>query len=126
MRCARRSHTGCRNRPDVDDRPILDRARLELITRGSETLADDFLGVLFEESDVLIERLRVLTGGEDRVAVSDIAHTLKGMAMELGAMRLRAAAASLEAETEAERWPSHVNDIAGAFAELRAHVTANP
>jgi two-component system, sensor histidine kinase and response regulator len=109
---------------EVDDRPILDRSRLELITRGNATLADEFLVALFEESGPLIERLHVLISGEDRVAVSDVAHTLKGMAMELGAMRLRAAAASLETELEADRWTSHLRSIDTALIELKAHTSA--
>src|ERR1700735_5456341 len=123
MRCAQHSRAGSRNRPDVGDPPILDRARLELITRGNATLAGEFLGALFEESNELIERLRVLVSGEDRVAVYNVAHTLKGMTMELGAMRLRAAAASLETESEAEHWAGHLSNLDTALTELKAHIS---
>jgi HPt (histidine-containing phosphotransfer) domain-containing protein len=104
------------------DLPILDRARLELITRGNAALADEFLGVLFEEARDLTEKLGALLGSEDRLAVSNAAHTIKGMAAELGALQLRAAAAALEAEGEPARWPDAVNDVNAKLAELRAHL----
>jgi HPt (histidine-containing phosphotransfer) domain-containing protein len=103
----------------VDDLPILDRARLELATRGNAALAKEFLDALFEEAAPLIERLDVLIGGADHVAVSDAAHTLKGMAAELGAMRLRAAAAVLEAEVQIEAWPLCLERVRTALVELR-------
>jgi HPt (histidine-containing phosphotransfer) domain-containing protein len=120
MRCGPHSHAGCRRRPDVEDQPIIDRARLELITRGDRRLAEEFLGALCDEADQLLERLSVLIAGDDPTAVADAAHTLKGMASELGAMRLRAAAVDLEGESEARRWPKRVEDVRAALAELKA------
>src|ERR1700729_734253 len=104
----------------MDDLPILDRARLELATRGNAALAVDFLGALFEEANDLIQRLSTLIVGNDRIAVADVAHTLNGMATELGAMRLRAAAATLEAEPEPATWPEGVERLRAALAELHA------
>jgi len=103
----------------MDDLPILDRARLELATRGNAALAKEFLDALFEEATPLIERLGVLIGGEDRLAVSDAAHTLKGMAAELGAMQLRAAAAALEAEVREQEWPLCLERLRTALVELQ-------
>jgi HPt (histidine-containing phosphotransfer) domain-containing protein len=112
----------------MDDPVILDRERLTLITQGNSVLADEFLEALLVEADELLEHLNVLTGGDDRVAVSDIGHTLKGMAMELGALRLRAAAAALEAETDPAQWSERLRHITAALAELRLHLQtrANP
>jgi HPt (histidine-containing phosphotransfer) domain-containing protein len=106
----------------VSDLPILDRARLELTTRGDAALAVDFLGALFEEANELIQRLSTLIGGNDRLAVADVAHTLNGMAAALGAMRLRAAAATLEAQPEPATWPEGVERLRAALAELHAFV----
>ena len=106
----------------MDDVPILDRARVELVTRGNAALAGEFLGALFEEASDLIERLSGLIVGDDRVAVADVAHTLKGNATELGAMRLRAAAAALEAEVQANLWPEDLDRVRAALAELHAFV----
>jgi len=108
----------------MDEVPILDRARLELITRGKPALADEFLGALFEEVNEILERLTGLAAGSDRRAVRDAAHTIKGMATELGAMRLRAAAAALEAEAEPARWPESVARLYASLAELRTNATS--
>jgi HPt (histidine-containing phosphotransfer) domain-containing protein len=105
-----------------DDVPILDRARLELITRGNVELAGEFLDALFEEVDALLVRLKALIGGSDRVAVSDVAHTIKGNATELGAMRLRSAAAFLETAEHPAQWPGCVERLYTALDELQAHV----
>jgi HPt (histidine-containing phosphotransfer) domain-containing protein len=110
----------------VDTPPILDRVRLHLITSGNAALSVEFLAVLFDEADGLIQRLADLPANGDRLAVTDIAHTLKGAAAELGAMQLRLAAADLEAETEPERRPGEIERLRAALAELRAHVQADP
>jgi HPt (histidine-containing phosphotransfer) domain-containing protein len=108
----------------VDDLPVIDAARLTLITRGNTALAAEFLAGLVEESDGLIERLRILLDGKpDAAAVRDAAHTLKGMAMEVGALRLRAVAAVLEAESEPKLWPEYVGHLSAALDEVRAYPT---
>lgn len=99
--------------------PILDRARLELITRGDAALADEFLRALIDEADAMFERLRALLMSDDRGAVAAVAHTVKGGAAELGVMRLREAAAALEAETQPARWPDRLDALATALAQLR-------
>jgi HPt (histidine-containing phosphotransfer) domain-containing protein len=106
----------------VNDLAILDPTRLELITRGDTALANDFLGTLFEEAGTLTERLSGLAGDGDRTAVADIAHTIKGMAAEVGAKRLQAVAAMLESEPVPEKWPEHLDQVQAALAELRQHV----
>jgi HPt (histidine-containing phosphotransfer) domain-containing protein len=110
----------------VDDPPILDRERLTLITRGNAALAAEFLAVMFEEADDLMQRLDGLLASGDRVAVADVAHTLKGMASELGAMQFRSAAVALETEAQPARWPDDVTRLHAALAELRDYLLANP
>jgi HPt (histidine-containing phosphotransfer) domain-containing protein len=105
----------------VNDLPILDGERLLLITRGSSALADEFLEALASEAAELLDRAQHLTGSGDRVVVNDIGHTLKGMAAEVGAPRLRAAAAALEGETDPARWPDRLAQLHGALAELHHH-----
>jgi HPt (histidine-containing phosphotransfer) domain-containing protein len=105
----------------MNDLPILDRERLTLITRGNAALADEFLDALMIEATELLDRLSGLILGNDMVAVSDVGHTLKGMATELGALRLRAAAAEFEAETDPTRWSAHLVRVNGALSELRLH-----
>lgn len=105
----------------MDELPVLDQARLNLITRGNAALANEFLGGLFEEAGELIGQLDALIASADRTALADVAHTLKGMASEVGALRLRAAAAALEAEAEPARWPGHAGMVTAALTELQSH-----
>ena len=93
---------------------------MELITRGDAALADEFLRALIDEATGTIERLRSTISANEPVAVVDLAHSLKGMATELGALRLRAAAAALEAEAKPERWGGHLDGAITALAELRS------
>jgi HPt (histidine-containing phosphotransfer) domain-containing protein len=106
----------------VDELPILDRTRLELITRGNTALADEFLGALFVEAAELITRAEAAIADGDRVGVSGAAHTLKGLATELGAHRMRAAAAALEAEVQPALWHGMLERINASLAELHVHV----
>ena len=106
----------------MDQPLVLDRERLDLITRGNSARADEFLKALLEEAEDILARLQTLLAGEDRSAVSDAGHTLKGMAAEVGARRLRAAAAALEAEAEPARWRSRCEDVSAALTELRSHL----
>jgi HPt (histidine-containing phosphotransfer) domain-containing protein len=110
----------------VNDPPILDHDRLTLITGGNAALAAEFINALFAETGELLERLDDALRAADQAAISNIGHTLKGIAAEVGAMRLRAAAADLEAEIEPERWPQRVECLRKALDELRSHASANP
>ena len=104
----------------MDDLPILDRARLDIITRGDRALADDFLRALIEEATGTIDRLSSALVAAEPAGVAELAHSLKGMATELGAQRLRAAAAAFEAEMEPARWGGHLDRTVAALAELRS------
>jgi HPt (histidine-containing phosphotransfer) domain-containing protein len=104
----------------VDELPVLDLARITAITRGDRALTNEFLAALIEESDELLARLEPLLAGADLTAVSAIAHTLKGMATELGAQRLRASAIALESETQPQRWRELAAAVRTALGELRA------
>jgi two-component system, sensor histidine kinase and response regulator len=105
---------------DVDELPILDRARLELITRGDTALANEFLRGLIDEAGEVLARMRILLASGERSALAGLAHTLKGMAGEVGALRLRGFAAALEAESEPERWRAHVDLASAALGELQS------
>jgi HPt (histidine-containing phosphotransfer) domain-containing protein len=100
--------------------PVLDAARFELLTRGDAALASEFLCELIETADDMLEQLHAQIASGNGVAVAALAHSLKGMATELGALRLRAAAIGLEVEQRPEGWLRHVNRAGEAVAELRA------
>jgi HPt (histidine-containing phosphotransfer) domain-containing protein len=103
---------------NVPDVPSLDRARLDLITGGDEALAREFLHGLIEEAQEVLDLIVGATASDDRTALAELAHRLKGMAAELGALRLRAAAAALETE-DPEGQRIHVDAVRSALSELR-------
>jgi HPt (histidine-containing phosphotransfer) domain-containing protein len=102
----------------VPEEPALDRARLNRIAGGDAVLAAEFLHALIEEAQEVLDLIVTAAASGDRTAVAEFAHRLKGMAAEIGASRLRAAAAALEAE-ESELRLSHVNSVRSALSELR-------
>jgi HPt (histidine-containing phosphotransfer) domain-containing protein len=104
----------------MDDLPVIDDARLQLISRGNAAFAAEFLEALFEEAGGLIRELPAHIAAHDGTAVEGVAHRLKGMATELGAMRLRATAAALEKEPEPTHWPRYLERLRLALDELRA------
>ena len=103
----------------MDDVPVLDRARLALISRGNGVVANAFLIDLIDEAGGILARLDGLHTPENADDVADLAHTLKGMAAELGAERLRRYASELEREVRPEAWPHHIAKMHAALDELR-------
>jgi HPt (histidine-containing phosphotransfer) domain-containing protein len=124
MRCVRCWSAGCPSPYIVDDLPVLDRARLDLISRGKTALATEFLTDLIDEGQAIVTQLRSLSATDARTTVADLAHTLKGMAGEVGASRLRAAAAALEAEVQPQQWHELILNANAAIAELRLQTVA--
>jgi HPt (histidine-containing phosphotransfer) domain-containing protein len=84
----------------VENVPIVDWARLKDVTRGDSSLADEFLTGLVEEATLLLDRVERAIAIGDAAAIDGLAHTLKGMASEVGALRLRAIAIALGAAGE--------------------------
>jgi HPt (histidine-containing phosphotransfer) domain-containing protein len=104
----------------VADLPVLDQERLRLVTRGDAELASDLLRQLIDEAEDVLQRLHRALAGGDRAAVADLAHALKGMAAEVGALRLRAAAVALEAEPQPALWLGLLDRARAALVELRS------
>jgi HPt (histidine-containing phosphotransfer) domain-containing protein len=104
---------------DAGEIPVLDGTRMALITRGDTALAAEFLDALIEEAGAVIARLRAACAAGEPIVVRDLAHALKSMSAELGALRLRAAAAELEAEADLARWPERLAGAVAAHDELR-------
>jgi HPt (histidine-containing phosphotransfer) domain-containing protein len=107
----------------MDDLPVVDRERLDLITRGDIATAVDFLAALIEEADSLLARLRVFSGNNEHLAVADCAHTLKGIAAEVGTMRLHAVAVILERTRDATARTLLLSGADDAVDEIRAFHT---
>lgn len=108
--------------------PIIDRARLDLVCMGNADLAGELLDLLIEEATPIVAGLPALVSAADKPAVREGAHSVKGIAGNVGAARLQAAALDLErSATEA----ADVGVLAGlletvvtALAELRTERSA--
>ncbi len=78
-----------------NDEPVLDRGRLDAITGGSAGLARELLTALVDEASGITAEIRStaeLAGDRMR----DLLHALKGVAANVGAVRLQRAAEDLE------------------------------
>jgi HPt (histidine-containing phosphotransfer) domain-containing protein len=104
----------------MDESPAVDKVRLDLITRGDPALAREFLSDLIDEAATTIENVQTAIAGNDQSRVRALAHTLKGMSAEVGAARLRAAAAALESETDPAMWDVRLEGARAALADLRS------
>jgi HPt (histidine-containing phosphotransfer) domain-containing protein len=100
------------------DLPVLDRAFLFEQTFGESALARDVLS-MFEEQCAALLPVIADCSAPDQQAVA--AHTLKGAAGAIGAMRLADRLARLEAEQERGRVPSGaLGKVLETAAEARA------
>lgn len=80
----------------ADDKPILDRAHLHRMTGGVRALERELLHLFDTQCVVLLERMARAAPA----AQATLAHTLKGSALGIGAMRVAEAAAQVEAADE--------------------------
>ena len=100
------------------DEAAIDRGQLERMTFGDRSLEREVLELFDRRSAMLIVRMRA--GGED--AVAPLAHTLKGSAAGIGAMRVARAADAAEqsAGMSANECSQAVDRLAQAVDEARA------
>lgn len=89
--------------------PVLDRDHLTRYTAGDAALEAELFGLLSDQIDACITRLRAATAA---TGWKDAAHTLKGAARGVGAMALGEACAQAEG--------SPLNDDALAAIEAEA------
>jgi HPt (histidine-containing phosphotransfer) domain-containing protein len=108
--------------------PIIDRARLDLVCMGNPALAGEFLDLLIEESSPIVDGLPALVAAGDAAAVREGAHSVKGIAGNVGAARLQAAALVLERSAAGGAAASVLAEqlaaVAAALAELRTERSA--
>ena len=81
-------------RRGVTHEPLLDRPHLETQTAGDDALAQELLALFCEQCRRLLPGIR--DAGGDTGDRADLAHTLKGSALGVGAMRVAALAAAVE------------------------------
>lgn len=102
--------------------PNIDRERLDLVCMGNAELARELIDMLIDEARPLIGELGPLVAANDAGAVREKAHAVKGIAGNVGAARLQAAALLLEraAADGTGGLDELLAGAAGAFAELCA------
>ena len=87
---------------DADAMPVLDRAGLFERAMDDAQLAADLLEAFLHEYPGLRAALQSAIGGHDVIAVMNIAHTIKGAAANVGALRVAHAAAGVEHQAAAD------------------------
>ena len=101
---------------------ILDRSHLSRMTFGDRSLEREVLQLFDRQAELLMERMRT----SDPAAVATLAHTLKGSAVGVGAVRVARAAATVE--LVANHGPAECNRAIGQLtsvvAEVRAQISA--
>ncbi len=98
----------------------VDRGRIEAVCGGDEALAVELIGMLVEDAAPIVDDLGACVQANDAARIYELAHSLKGIAANVGAAELRDAAALLQAETAPDAPPAP----AGFAVELAAIVTA--
>lgn len=109
----------------TDAEPI-DRARLQSVCMGDEALAVELIGMLVDEALPLVEQLDGHVRAGDVPQAHEVAHSLKGIAGNVGAAELREAASRMQSATEAGETPAsellvtQFGDITAALERVRA------
>lgn len=81
--------------------PLLDRHHLDTQTGGDRDLAEDLLGLFAEQCRALLPGIR--DDARSSAVRADLAHTLKGSALGVGATRVAGQAAAVEDAMRAGR-----------------------
>lgn len=84
----------------MSDAPILDPESIDnlraLGADGDDSFLKEIIGIFIEDTPQRIQELRTSFAAGDQTTFSRAAHSIKGSASNLGAMRLRAVAEKLE------------------------------
>ena len=93
-------------------RDAIDRAELDALTGGDADLAREVLGLFAGQCGAILPRLLdpSLVGGER----ADLAHTLKGSAAGVGAIRVRGLCDAIETRLRAGEVSAPTDDLAAA------------
>ena len=113
-------------RPDMRSHPLIDREHLTAQTFGDADLAREVLGLFAEQCRRLTPAILAEGPAAER---ADLAHTLKGAALGVGAGRVAGASAAVEASLRAEGTAPDGPELAAAVAATLALIEedgANP
>jgi HPt (histidine-containing phosphotransfer) domain-containing protein len=101
---------------------VLDRGHLERMTFGDRNLEREVLQLFKQQAELLFARMR----GNEPAAIAALAHTLKGSAAGIGAVRV--ARAAEDAELSASRAPAEcgraIDQLAQAIDEVLVEIGA--
>ena len=102
---------------EIQEEAAIDRVHLERMTFGDRSLEREVLELFDRQSQMLMVRMRA--GGDD--AIAPLAHTLKGSASGVGAIRVAAAADAAEQSVtlSAAECGQAVDRLAAAVDEAR-------
>ena len=107
---------------DVPQRAVLDRDHLARMTFGDQSLEREVLQLFDRQAELLLDRMRT----SEPPAIATLAHTLKGSAVGIGAMRVAQAAANAEeiAQTRPRDSGLAIAQLAQAVEEARVELAA--
>jgi HPt (histidine-containing phosphotransfer) domain-containing protein len=77
----------------------VDRGRIEAVCGSDEELAVELIGMLVDDAALIIDALSASVESNDVAQLNELAHSLKGIAGNVGAAELRDAAARLQTDT---------------------------
>jgi HPt (histidine-containing phosphotransfer) domain-containing protein len=80
----------------MNDRTSVNRQRIEAVCGSDDSLAIELLGMLVDEATPIAFALGEHARGKEAVPLQELAHSLKGIAGNVGAFELRDAATRLE------------------------------
>jgi HPt (histidine-containing phosphotransfer) domain-containing protein len=100
----------------------IDRAELDAQTGGDADLAREVLALFSDQCRSILPRLSDPALPRDQRA--DLAHTLKGSAAGVGAIRIRALADATEARLRAGAGTVALDDLAAAVAAALAEIAS--
>lgn len=104
---------------------IFDREALLKRIGGNEALCDELVSIFIERAPAQIERLRDFLNQRDADRVKIEAHSLKGMAVNLSAVRFSGIAAEIETTAgkgDLSGAPNLVRQLESAFQDFKVYV----
>jgi two-component system, sensor histidine kinase and response regulator len=108
----------------------VDRERIEAVCGGDDALAVELIGMLVEDAVPIVDALGACVQSNDVAQVNELAHSLKGIAGNVGAAELRDAADRLQTASAPDAAPARnvlareLSAIATALERVRSTLTA--
>jgi HPt (histidine-containing phosphotransfer) domain-containing protein len=90
----------------VSDLAVVDRARIDEVCKGDDSLAIELIGMLLDEAAPIVDALGACVQSNDVAQMNELAHSLKGIAGNVGAAELRDAAARMQTDTAPDATPA--------------------